>query len=247
MKLPTLFCTAVAVLAAGFQAGAQTAESPKPSPTPPPEPILHPPPDYAAWAIVRQSIPGLGSQPPEEVIKAVAKANKPDSLTRVTKTGAVRHQETTTKTRDREDVWYEYGNRIVMESAWKTPMFERAVSSPSQPTGVDFPEFAWIMPKNFVGTQQVQDTVYYVFESEITEGDAKAAKDFGYKLKTTHTRAFIDADTRLPWLLQKDNVLQRYVFEAAPTAMLAAPPEYQAMFDTFERKKLESSRKPAAP
>ena len=247
MKLQTLFYIAFAVTMLGQGADAQTVPLPTPRPTPPSEPLLKPAPEYAAWAIVRQSVPGLGSQPADAVIKAVATANKPDSLTTVTKTGPVRHQATTTKARAQEDVWYEHGNRVVMESAWKTPMFERAVNSPNQPAGPDFPEFGWISPKNFVGTQDSGENTYFVFEMDITEGDANAAKTFGYKLRTTHNRAYVDAETRLPWLLQKDDVLQRYVFQAAPTAALDVPPEYQAMFDTFEKKKAEAARKPIAP
>ncbi len=247
MKLPTLFCIAIWMAMCGSPTQAQEAAAPTPRPTPPSEPLLKQAPDFAAWTIVRQSIPSLGSQPPDAVMKAVATANKPDSLTTVTKTGSVRHQATTTKERAQEDIWYEHGNRIVMESVWKMPMFERASSLPNQPTGPDFPEVAWITPKSFVGTQTVGEATYFVFEAETTEGDAAAAKAFGYKLKTTHNRAFIDADTRLPWVLQMDNVLQRYVFQAAPTAMQAVPAEYQTMFDNYEKKKAESARKPVAP
>ena len=247
MKLRTLFYIAVSVTMAGWRADAQTAASPTPRPTPPSEPLLNPAPEYAAWTVVNQSIPNLGKQPPDEVIKAVATANKPDSLTTVTKAGQVRHQATTTKARAQEDVWYEHGNRVVMESMWKMPMFERAVNSPNQPAGPDFPEFAWITPRNFVGTQTVGQDTFFVFEGETTHGDAAAAKTFGYKLITTHNRAFVNADTRLPWLLQNDDVLQRYVFQNAPTAALDVPAEYQAMFDAFEKKKAEAARKPVAP
>ncbi len=247
MKSVTLFYIAVVVTVCGFRAGAQAPAEPTPRPTPPSEPLLKQAPEYAAWTIVRQSIPDLGSQPPDAVIKAVATANKPDSLTTVTKTGSVRHQATTTKERAQEDIWYEHGNRIIMESVWKIPMFERAISSPNQPIGPDFPEFAWISPKNFIGTQTVGEATYFVFEAETTGGDAAAAKAFGYKLKTTRNRAFVDADMRLPWLLQTDNVLQRYVFQTPPSARLDVPAEYQAMFDTYEKKKTESSRKPLSP
>ena len=247
MKLSALSYVALSMVLAGLQARAQTAASPTPKPTPPPEPILKPAPDFAAWTIIRQTIPDLDKEPPEEVIKAVATANKPDSVTSVVKTGLVRHQATTQKSHDREDVWYEHGNRVIMETVWKIPIFERAVNSVNQPAGPDFPEFAWISAKDFVGTQEVGEASFYVFESEIAEGDAKAAKQFGYKLKTTRNRAFINADTRLPWLLQTDSVLQRYIFQAAPTAALDVPAEYQAMFDTYEKKKAEAARKPVAP
>ena len=247
MNSLSLFCIAVSTAIFGSQAQAQNASSPTPRPTPPSEPLLRPAADYSAWTIVRQSIPGLEKMPPEEIAKSVIAATKPDSLTVVTKTGSVRHQATNLKTREHEDVWYEHGNRIVMESVWKMPMFERSSSAPNQPAGPDFPEFAWISPKNFVGTQEAQGGTYFVFESEIVDGDANAAKMYGYKLKTTHNRAFIDMDTRLPWVLQTENVLQRYVFQAAPPEALVVPPEYQAMFDAFERKKIEASKKPLAP
>ena len=60
MKLLTLFYIAFAVTILGQGADAQTSASPTPRPAPPSEPLLKPAPEYAAWAIVRQSVPGFG-------------------------------------------------------------------------------------------------------------------------------------------------------------------------------------------
>ena len=233
MKFPTLSCIVVAMTASASPTKAQSDVSSTPRPTPPSEPILSPAPSFSAWTVVRQLIPGLEKQPVEGVVKIVTTANKPDSLTTVVKTGVVRHQTTTQKTQEKEDIWYEHGNCILMESFWKAPMFQRAVNSPNQPAGPDFPEFSWITPKNFVGTQDAQGGTYFVFESDVAQGDARTAREYGQKQRTTHNRALINADTHLPWLLQTESTLLRYVYQAPPTDVLVVPPDYKGMFDAF--------------
>ena len=258
MKLPTLFCVAVLMTVSAGRSWAQAETSPAPSPTPrptpPAPPFLNATPEYSAWTISRYIIPGLGSQAADAVIRSAAATLKPDSVTSVTKTGEIRHQSGQVrhqirklKTGEQEDIWYEHGNRITMESIWKIPMFEGNTSGSKTPLGPDFPEVAWIAAGNFVGTQADHGVTYLVFETQVTEGNASQAKEYGYKLQSTFNRAYIDADTRMPWLHQTGDVLQRYAFLAAPTATLEVPQEYQTMFDTFEKKKLEANRKPVAP
>ena len=247
MRASTLVCITVAVAMSGFHAGAQTAASPEPRPVPPTGPLLHAAPEFSAWTIARSTVLGLGSQTAEAVARSASVASKPDSLTSVTKTDHIRHQTRKLKTGEQEDIWYEHGNRVTMESIWKIPMFEGATSRANLPQGPDFPELAWIAAGNFVGTQEYQNVAYFVFESQVADGNAAAAKEYGYQLKPTFNRAYVNADTRLPWLLQTGDVLQRYVFQPAPTALLEVPPEYQTMFDTYERKKMEFAKRPVAP
>ena len=247
MRLLALFCTTVLMTSGASRACAQAEASPTPRPTPPAPPLLNGTPDSAAWKIVRYVIPKLGEQSAEAVVRSVATAPKPESLTSVSKTGQVRHQERKLKTGEQEDIWYEHGNRIIMESVWKIPMFEGNTSGVKLPLGPDFPELAWISASNFVGTQEDQGATYFVFETQVTEGDANKAQAYGYKLQAKFNRAYINADTRLPWLHQTGDILERYFFQAAPKSTLDVPPEYQKMFDTFERKKAESVRRPIAP
>ncbi len=247
MKLLTSVLVAVLTTVGAWPVWGQDAPSPTPRPTPPAPPFVNATPDYSAWAIARYNIPGLGSQSADAVVHSVETATKPNSVTSVTKTGQVRHQLRKLKTGEQEDIWFERGNRITMESMWKIPLFEGGTSGPKMPQGPDFPELSWISAANFVGTQQYQSAAYFVFETQVTMGDATQAKEYGYKLQSMFNRVYINADTRLPWLHQTGDVLQRYVFQAAPTAALEVPPEYQTIFDNYEKRKLEAARKPVAP
>ncbi len=248
MKARVLLCLAL-LTAAHLPVGAQTAaDAPAPRPVLPPGPVLGTAPDFAAWTIVLQAVPGLHEQPAEIVARRATSSASPDSLTSVTKTGPVRCSVRKLKTGQEEDIWYEHGNRITMESSWKIPMFEVATAPAGQPLGPDFPELGWIAPGNFVGTQHYQDTDYFVFETQVSDINPAMAKVSGYKPTTILNRAYINADTRFPWLLQTGDSLYRYVFQAPPTNPLEAPPEYQTMFDTFEKKKAEArARKSVAP
>ncbi len=115
------------------------------------------------------------------------------------------------------------------------------------PQGPDFPELNWISAKSFVGTQQYQNVVYFVFESKVSQILAVQSSAVGLKIVPTFNRVYINADTRLPLLLQTGDVLFRYAFHTAPTEMLVVPSEYQAMFDAYDKKKKDALRKPAAP
>ena len=255
MKLPKLFCLAVLVTVGTFRAGAQTAAPPAPTPTPAPTPRPSPPPppfvnvapDFSAWTITRYTVPGVGSQPADAVLAGAAKATKPESLSSVTKTGRVRHQSRKLKTGEQVDIWFENSNRIMMESMWKIPVFQGDTSGPKSPVGPDFPELSWIAAENYAGTQGDQSVTYLVFETQVTEGNAALAKAYGYTLNSSFHRAYINADTRLPWLQQTGDVLERYAFQTAPTTPLDVPPEYQAMFDAYEKRKINAARKPIAP
>ncbi len=243
MKLPTLLCLAVVVTAGTSRICAQAT----PRPTPPPPPYVGVTPDFSAWSIARYTIPGLGSQTADAVMASLVKPPKPESVTSVTKTGRVRYQVRKLVTGEQEDIWYEHGSRITMESMWKMPVFQADTSSPKSPIGPDFPEFSWVAAGNFVGTQGDQNATYFVFETQVTEGNAVQAKEYGYKLTSTFNRAYINADTRLPFLLQSGDVLQRYIYQAAPTTPLEVPAEYQKMFDGYEKRKGEMTKKPIAP
>ena len=247
MKFSSLFCFLVLITAGAPRTGAQTETAPMPRPTPPAPPFVNATPDFSAWSIVRYTIPGLGSQSAEAVVRSAAAASKPESQASVIKTGPIRHQVKRLKTGEQEDIWYEHGNRITVESFWKLPLFEGEASAAKQPQGPDFPELSWIAAGNFVGTQAYEGAAYFVFETQVTEGNARLAKDYGYKLSSTFNRAYINADTRFPWLLQTGDILQRYGLQAAPAAMLDVPREYQTMFDAYERRKIEMLRKPVAP
>ena len=247
MKLLTWLCLTVLTMIGASRADAQTAASPTPRPTPPDPPFVGATQDFSAWAIVQYNIPGLSSQPPDAVIRSVAKGQKPESLVNVTKTGQIRHQLKKAATGEQEDGWYEHSNRITMKSGWKMPMFEGATSGAKQPQGPDFPELSWVAAGNFVGTQKSEGSVYFVFEMAVVQGDERLAKEDGYKPSSVFSRAFIDADTRLPWALQTRDTIQRYFFQAAPTAMLDVPREYQTIFDNYEKAKTAMAKKPAGP
>ena len=247
MKVPTWFYLVVLTLVGASRAGAQATASPTPRPTPPAPPFVGETQDFSAWAIVRYNVPGLSSQPPEAVIRSLTKPPKPESLISVTKTGQIRHQVKKAATGEQEDAWYEHSNRITMKSGWKLPMFEGATSGAKQPQGPDFPELSWIAAGNFVGTQESEGTIYFVFEMAVVQGDQRLAKDYGYKLSATSSRAYINADTRLPWALQTGDSIQRYFFQAAPMTALDVPREYQGMFDAYERAKIAMAKKPASP
>lgn len=250
MKLHALLCLAWLTVAAG-RAGAQASDTPAPRPTLPPGPVLSATPDFAAWTIVLQTVPGLRGQSAEAVTRSAASSAPPDSLTSITKTGQVRRSVRKLKTGQQEEIWYEHGNRLTMESGWKIPMFEVAAAPAGQPLGLDFPELAWVAAGNFVGTQTYQKVDYLVFELQVPDANTEIAKARGFatndKPATTLNRAYIHPETRLPWLLQTGDVLHRYVFQAAPTAPLEVPTAFQAMFDTFEKGRSEPVRRPVAP
>ena len=247
MKSLTLLCLAVLTTAGGSRAGAQTPASPTPRPTPPSPPFVEETQDFSAWVVARYKIPGLSSQPPDAVIRSVTKPPKPESVTSVTKTGQIRRQLKKAATGEQEDMWYEHSDRITMKTGWKLPLFEGGASPAKQPQGPDFPELSWLAAGNFVGTQENEGVAYFVFEATVAQGDARLAKERGYKLNSTSTRAYINANTRLPWALQTGDVVQRYIFQAAPTAMLDVPREYQTMFDGYEKAKIMMAKKPAGP
>lgn len=247
MRLPTILSLAIVLALGAARAAAQSSPSPTPRPTPPAPPFVNEAPGFSAWTIARYNVAGSGGQPADVVVRSAAAASKPDIVTTVIKTVPVRHQQRKIKTGEQEDIWFERGNRITMQSMWKIPVFEGNTSSAKQPQGPDFPELSWISAANFTGIQEHEGASYFVFETQATSGDATQAKEYGYKLAASFNRAFINADTRLPWLHQTGDVLQRYLFQAAPTAQLEVPPEFQAMFDAYEKRKTAASRKPVAP
>ena len=247
MRSLTLLYLIGLTMIGGSRAGAQATASPTPRPTPPAPPFVGEPQDFSAWTIVRFNLPGLSSQPPEAVMRSVTNARKPESLISVTKTGPIRHQLTKSAGGDQEDAWCEHGNRITMKPDWKLPLFEGGTSSAKQPQGPDFPELSWLAAGNFVGTQTNEGVIYFVFEMAVAQGDERMAKEQKYKLSTKFSRAYINADTRLPWVLQTGDTVQRYVFQAAPAAMLDVPRDYQSMFDAYEKAKVAMAKKPAAP
>ena len=247
MKSLTLFSLVVLTLVGAPLAGAQTGASPTPRPTPPAPPYLNATPDFAAWTIARYIVPGVASQSADGVLQSALKAPKPESVASVVKTGPLRHQTGKSKDGVQEDIWYERGSRVTMESVSKIPLFEGDVSTPKQPQGPDFPDFSWVAAGNFAGTQEYQGAVYLVFETQLTEGSERQAKEYGYKLSKTFNRAYINAVTRLPLLLQRGDNIQRYIFQSPPAAMLEVPREYQALFDAYDRKKSEMAKKSATP
>ena len=247
MRLSALFFLVVFTLVGAASVGAQTGASPTPRPVPPAPPYLNATPDFAAWTVAKYIVPGAAIQSADAVLQSAFKASKPESVASVVKTGQIRHQAGKFKDGVQEEIWYEHGNRITMESVWKIPLFEGDINTPKQPQGLDFPEFSWIAAGNFAGTQEYQGATYLVFETQVTEGNERLAKEYGYKLNKTFSRAYINVDTRLPLLLQRGDNIQRYIFQSAPAAMLDVPREYQTMFDAYERKKIEMAKKPAAP
>ena len=231
--------SSLSVRPAGAQ---QTAAAPTPRPVPPEGPLLKSTADFSAWTIIQRNVPGLGSAPAGTLVGAAAASGPPDSVSVVTKTGPVRHQLTKLKTGEQTDVWYEHGNRVRMQSVWKTPMFEAASSPTDPPVGPDFPGLGWISASNFTGMQMQQGARCLVFESTAPDGDPRLMQAYGLKPTTKLVRAFINADTRLPWLVQSGNTVQVYTFRAAPNTVLEVPAEYQAMFDSFEKSKATARR-----
>ena len=247
MSTRRLLLIAACVAVAASSIRAQSADpAPTPRPTPPPGPLLSDAPDFAAWRIVRQNVPGMSGSTVQVVLRNSA-LPKPESVATVTKTGQVRRRLMKVKTGEQEDVWYEHGNRITLESMWKMPLFESGVSQPKMPQGPDFPELAWVAAKNYVGQEEYLGAVYSVFETKLAARNAAQALQYGIKPTETFNRAFINADTRLPFLLQTEDALQRYVFQGPPTAMLEVPPVFQTLFDTYEKARAEPVRKPVSP
>lgn len=247
MRLLTFLCLAVALMDVDSQAWAQEAPALTPRPTPPAPPFVGETEDFAAWTIVRYTIPGLSSQKADAVARSIAGATKPESATSVVKTGRVRHQLKKFGTGEHEDIWFEHGNRITMESMWKIPLFQGETSASKSPIGPDFPELSWIKAENFAGTQEAQSKTYFVFENQAADGAAAPARVYGAEQRPSFSRAYIDADTRTPWLLQTGDVVQRYTFQPAPTSPLEVPAEYQTMFNDYEKGKINATKKKIAP
>ncbi len=251
MNMLRLFCVAacaavVAVSSIRAQDAATPTPAPTPRPTPPPGPLLSDAPDFAAWSIVRQTVPGMGSKPVQVVLRGSTLA-KPESVATVTKTGSIRHRLMKVKTGEQEDIWYERSNRITMESMWKMPLFESGTSQRQNPQGPDFPELAWVSAKNYVGQEEFQGATYSVFEAKIADRSSAQALQSGAKPAETFNRAYINADTHLPFLLQMEDSLQRYVFQDPPTTPLEVPPAFQTIFDTYDKAKAAPVRRPVSP
>ncbi len=79
-----------------------------------------------------------------------------------------------------------------------------------------FSETGWVNISNFQGIAQLEKANYYHY--------AKGTEE-----------AWINIETMLPSFYKKGDLMYRFQFNAAPTALLVLPPKYQAGLDRFNR------------
>ncbi|PTX94980.1 hypothetical protein DB345_11795 [Spartobacteria bacterium LR76] len=79
-----------------------------------------------------------------------------------------------------------------------------------------FTETAWVNISNFQGIAQIDKVNYYHYVNGSEE-------------------AWINIETMLPSFYKKGELMYRFQFNPAPTAMLVLPPKYQAGLDKFNR------------
>ncbi len=227
------------------------AQLPQPTPVPlAPGPLLNRAPDFAQWLVSVKS--GTTS-----AVEVPTQKTSYDQRTLVRKTGAIRDLITVTGTGQRTDKWCEGGLQASVPPGGGAPtvsMFSSLVRFNEGFTDYsksDFPGFDWISRKNYTGRQTIEGVDCIVFHDPPGPSTAAtpAASPAGASpvIPPAGNTAYIAADSRLPILLQVDNVTTCYQWMQPPTVQLAPPPEIQAALDQARARLDVAARPPAAP
>lgn len=178
---------------------------------PPRAPYVMPIPQYADWT--------MRLIPPANADKEKESETSPTTLLQVqtTRTLGIRHRVATYASGFKSDSWQ--SGVAVLNDLNESDV---TVADISQVEGADpaaqniFPETAWVNISNFQGIAQVDKVNYYHYVNGTEE-------------------AWINIETMLPSFYKKGDLIYRFQFNEAPTAILTLPPKYQAGLDKFNR------------
>ncbi len=94
-------------------------------------------------------------------------------------------------------------------------------------TASDFPNLAWLSPRNYKGVQKNKKGEYMVFKDSIQNPFP------GLNSATSDATATIDSLTRLPVQIKTAAVTLNYIFETPPQGLLVLPSDVQRLL--YER------------
>jgi len=270
-KFPLLVMT-MAWAGAGLFLWAQTdaTDANKKLP-PPPLPWPARTPDMASWTITID-LTGILDEPSDESTNEQAGQNgqnigpsggnapkaAPQMKITVVKTWPVVHQVSTNGDGQTWDQWYENGTMLTHtpNSSALVSMSGGGNSFYSQNyANADFSGFDWFSKKNFRGETQYQGRECYywsnLFRPTRTGGmdllDPNAIPPASSSGGVFFARAYLDAKTLLPVMLQKGPEIRTYQFGPPPTVPQELPPNFAKQLEQQAELKKQMSAPMARP
>jgi len=226
------------------------AAGPAASPVPlAPGPLLNFAPSFAQWLVSTTS--------------GTAAAVIPDAQTKyaertlVRKTGPIRYEVTVYDDGRKVEKWCEGADQATIIPGIKNPELSNGAGMAkgniqfTDYSKADFAGFEWISKGNYVGVQTMEGIPCIVFHVDTTDdGDTATPSTAGTAAGSatpSGRSAWIDAEKRLPVLLQDDNVITFYQMEPAPTTQLVLPPDVQAAFNVSRAYRAQATAPNPAP
>ncbi len=228
------------VLASSLSLRAQEPSQEPPIPLPP-GPLLRTAPEFAQWVVTITSSASEKTVPAEKP--------KPFQRRLVTiKAGSTRHDVASDFVgKILSDIWIIDQFQILIDPTTKTLRISTgAVVDAALPVR-DFPELGWVSGKNYIGMQKVAGKDCLVFRDKVglTEHGPKSngaqQPPSGEMLSMM---AYVDGETRLPVLIQKDIEIYSFQFGTPPSAALTPPLDLQQAITSLRRRQLRAAERP---
>lgn len=222
------------------------AQTPSPTDQLPPGPLIVPAmPDMAQWSIdftykvpstpesvaATLAIMKQNAQQDPVLAKALTNPQYVFAVTRprpkrivITKTGAIRHEETEFERSIKGESWQFDGNYVVRQ-----PNYPALNAIGSEGITPDFPEFGWINAANFVGIKKVGPTDCLTFKQDLAPAVILTPRDPKGPTGSTQlvpVTAYVDLQTRQPVALVFDGEPRRYTMASSPLAALVVPEDF---------------------
>ena len=231
----------------------------------PPGPLLNKAPEFAQWTITTKPAATPADSEPAEAESTPDRSPSPtprhrqksadstgkktappvERTTVVTKTQSLRHEETSAGAEPKMQKWCVPDMQVTIDGS-TAPVVSlpgnAADSDYVDYSKTDFPGFEWISNRNFTGARKVLGQDCLIFEDQ----PVAKKKGSGEPVPSTAVAA-INSATRLPVSLQTGEETQTYEFGLAPTAMLALPPDVQAVVEQWRKTMSQSALMPAKP
>jgi len=216
-------------------------------------------PAYCQWVVTFQYLPskptGSSNTSPTAPKKANANDNRPSKIV-VIKTGTVISQVIDTLCGRRSESWL-IGHFQLNRTSESKQLVE-SNDDPANPDYIcvqtgDFSEFSWIGPGNYLGAQEWQGRMILVFRNDTPGVTSKPLSDPQVEnspsvpASATSQLALIDADSRLPALLQIGTETQIYEFTPLPKVVQPLPDEVKAHIDERKERIRKMLTPPARP
>ena len=198
-----------------------------------PGPIMKQASEFASWNMVFSYAP-----PPKDQAAAEKNIFRRISSVAVTKTKEILHEVRTFSDGSKSEIWSvgplqiqpDLSGRLCIYTADSLrnqldvdPLVPNVSQNRVSPESskIDFIGFEWVSKSNYRGAQTINNKDYFVFQGKI------AANFLDFFVRGIPATAWIDRDTRLPFLLRTSEWTMTFEFGPPPTAILTLPADVQ--------------------